>query len=82
MISSCQHLHNNPSFTGILDRLIFDRVYDSWILSLLLFTLGDRDYTKSKSWVNVILKYTCAKKQEVSKLEVLAHVMATCNCHK
>ena len=41
MISSCQHFYNNQkSFTGILDKLIFDRVYDSWILSLLLFTLG------------------------------------------
>ena len=40
MISSCQHFYNNLSFTGILNRLIFDRVYDSWILSLLLCTLG------------------------------------------
>ena len=43
MISSCQHFYNNLSFTGILDRLIFDRVYDSWILSLLLFTLASSD---------------------------------------
>ena len=27
-------------FTGILNRFIFDRVCDSWILSFLLFTLG------------------------------------------
>jgi len=31
MIFSCQHFYN---------KLIFDRVYDSWILSLLLFTLA------------------------------------------
>ena len=41
MISSCQHFYDNLSFTGILDRLIFDRVYDGWILSLLLFTLAN-----------------------------------------
>ena len=41
MISSCQHFYNNLSFTGILNRLIFDRVYDSWILSLLLCTLDN-----------------------------------------
>ena len=40
MISSCQHIYDNLSFTGILHRLIFVRVYDSWILSFLLFTLG------------------------------------------
>ena len=41
MISSCQHFYNNLSFTGVLDRLTFDRVYDSCILSLLLFTLDN-----------------------------------------
>jgi len=38
MISSCQHFYDNQSFTGILNRLIFDVVHDDWILSLLLVT--------------------------------------------
>ena len=49
MISSCQHFYDNLSFTGILNRLIFDRVYDSLILSLLLSTLGYRLSTKCSS---------------------------------
>ena len=40
MISTCQRFYNNLSFTDILDKFIFDRVYDSWILSVLLFTIG------------------------------------------
>ena len=44
MISTCQHFYDNLSFTNILNRLIFDGVYASRILSLLLFTLA---YTKS-----------------------------------
>ena len=40
-LCSCQHFYDNLRFTGIFNRFIFDRVYDSWILSLiLLFTLG------------------------------------------
>ena len=38
MISSCQHFYDNLSFTGILNRLIFDRVYDSWIFSSVAST--------------------------------------------
>ena len=42
MISSCKHFYDNLSFTGILKRLIFDRVYGSWmILSLQLFTINN-----------------------------------------
>ena len=38
VLCSYQHFYDN---TGIFNRFIFDRVYDSWILSLiLLFTLG------------------------------------------
>jgi len=39
MISTCQHFYDNSSFTGIFNRLIFDRVYGSWIFSLLSFTV-------------------------------------------
>ena len=46
MICSCQHFFDNLSFTDILNRFIFDRVYDSWILSLLLFTLAIMKHDK------------------------------------
>ena len=44
MISTCQHVYDNQSFTGKLNKLIFVRVYDSWILSLPLFTLDIYDW--------------------------------------
>ena len=46
-ITSYQHLFNMQGFllmyADILNRLIFDAVYDSWILSLPLFTLANVD---------------------------------------
>ena len=44
-IASYQHLFNMQCFklmyVDILNGLIFDAVYGSWIFSLLLFTLGN-----------------------------------------
>ena len=45
-------------YPDILNRLIFDAVYGSWILSLLLFTLGIKYYKNlvTKNAFNTILK--------------------------
>ena len=40
MNSSCQHFYDNLSFTGIFNRLIFDRVCDELdTLSSLIYSL-------------------------------------------
>ena len=42
-------------YADILNGLIFDAVYGSWILSLLLFTLADNNSTRYYEITDVLL---------------------------